>query len=83
MGVPLSQMWTVASYVLKQKINGRKQYPLVLMLEPCFAAISPARAAERFSTPLIFSKRISRPNNASKRWMSAARRWFPYLAANH
>ena len=36
MGVPISQMWTVASYVLKQKLSGRKQYPLVLMLEPLF-----------------------------------------------
>ena len=29
-------MWTVSSYVLKQKLAGRKQYPLVLMLEPLF-----------------------------------------------
>ena len=29
-------MWTVASYVLKQRMAGRKQYPLVLMLEPLF-----------------------------------------------
>ena len=36
MGVPVSQMWTVGSYVLKQKIKGRKRYPLVLMLEPLF-----------------------------------------------
>ncbi len=36
MGVPLSQMWTVASYVLKQKLRRRKRYPLVLMLEPLF-----------------------------------------------
>ena len=36
MGVPISQMWTVASYVLKQRISGRKRYPLVLMLEPLF-----------------------------------------------
>jgi hopanoid biosynthesis associated radical SAM protein HpnH len=36
MGVPVSQMWTVASYVLKQKITGRQRYPLVLMLEPLF-----------------------------------------------
>ncbi len=36
MGVPVSQMWTVATYVLKQKITGRKRYPLVLMLEPLF-----------------------------------------------
>ena len=36
MGVPISQMWTVASYVLTQKLKRRKQYPLVLMLEPLF-----------------------------------------------
>ena len=45
MAVPVSQMWTVASYVLKQKISshlplhknyGRTRYPLVLMLEPLF-----------------------------------------------
>ena len=29
-------MWTVASYVLAQKLKGRKKYPLVLMLEPLF-----------------------------------------------
>ena len=29
-------MWTVASYVVKQKVTGRKRYPLVLMLEPLF-----------------------------------------------
>jgi len=36
MPVPASQMWTVASYVLRQKVKGRKQYPLVLMLEPLY-----------------------------------------------
>jgi len=36
MPVPVSQMWTVASYVIRQKLAGRKQYPLVLMLEPLF-----------------------------------------------
>jgi hopanoid biosynthesis associated radical SAM protein HpnH len=34
--VPISQMWTVASYVVKQKLAGHKRYPLVLMLEPLF-----------------------------------------------
>jgi hopanoid biosynthesis associated radical SAM protein HpnH len=29
-------MWTVASYVLRQRIAGRRRYPLVLMLEPLF-----------------------------------------------
>ncbi|MGH7335429.1 MAG: adenosyl-hopene transferase HpnH [Candidatus Rokuibacteriota bacterium] len=36
MSVPLSQMWTVSTYVLRQKLKGRKRYPLVLMLEPLF-----------------------------------------------
>src|ERR1700724_2258991 len=36
MSVPVSQMWTVASYVIRQKLARRKQYPLVLMLEPLF-----------------------------------------------
>ncbi len=36
MAVPVSQAWTVATYVLKQKLKGRKRYPLVLMLEPLF-----------------------------------------------
>jgi hopanoid biosynthesis associated radical SAM protein HpnH len=29
-------MWTVASYVVKQKLRRRRRYPLVLMLEPLF-----------------------------------------------
>src|SRR5919204_1515178 len=36
MSVPLSQMWTVAAYVVKQRLRGRRRYPLVLMLEPLF-----------------------------------------------
>ena len=36
MAVPVSQALTVAGYVLKQKLQGRKRYPLVLMLEPLF-----------------------------------------------
>jgi hopanoid biosynthesis associated radical SAM protein HpnH len=34
--VPVSQMWTVASYVVGQRLRGRQRYPLVLMLEPLF-----------------------------------------------
>ena len=36
MAVPISQMYTVASYVIKQKVTRVKRYPLVLMLEPLF-----------------------------------------------
>ena len=34
MAVPVSQMWTVSSYVLSQRMRGVSRYPLVLMLEP-------------------------------------------------
>ena len=36
MGVPISQMWTVAKYVLGKKLRRVQRYPLVLMLEPLF-----------------------------------------------
>jgi hopanoid biosynthesis associated radical SAM protein HpnH len=36
MSVPVSQMLTVAGYVLRQKLARRARYPLVLMLEPLF-----------------------------------------------
>jgi hopanoid biosynthesis associated radical SAM protein HpnH len=36
MPVPVSQALTVASYLLKQKLAGKKRYPFVLMLEPLF-----------------------------------------------
>ncbi len=36
MAVPVSQMWTVATYVLGKKLRGVKRYPTVLMLEPLF-----------------------------------------------
>jgi len=36
MSVPVAQMLTVAGYVLRQKLRGRRRYPLVLMLEPLF-----------------------------------------------
>ena len=36
MAVPVSQMVTVLSYLLRQKLAGRERYPLVLMLEPLY-----------------------------------------------
>ena len=36
MGVPLRQQVAVASYLIRQKLRGRRRYPLVLMLEPLF-----------------------------------------------
>jgi hopanoid biosynthesis associated radical SAM protein HpnH len=36
MPVPAAQMFTVASYLVRQKLAGRRRYPLVLMLEPLY-----------------------------------------------
>ena len=36
MGVPLSQVITVAKYAIGKSLKGEKKYPLVLMLEPLF-----------------------------------------------
>jgi hopanoid biosynthesis associated radical SAM protein HpnH len=36
MSVPISQAWTVASYVLRKRLARVQRYPLVLMLEPLF-----------------------------------------------
>jgi hopanoid biosynthesis associated radical SAM protein HpnH len=36
MGIPILQMAQIGAYVLRQKIKGRKRFPLVLMLEPLF-----------------------------------------------
>src|SRR5436305_10044116 len=36
MSIPLRQMSQVGAYVMRQRLAGRKRYPLVLMLEPLF-----------------------------------------------
>ena len=36
MGVPVAQMWTVATYLLRKRLRGEQRYPLVLMLEPLY-----------------------------------------------
>ena len=36
MSVPVSQAFTICSYVIRQRLKGNKYYPLVLMLEPLF-----------------------------------------------
>lgn len=36
MGIPLIQKYSIAKYVISQKLRGTKRYPVVLMLEPLF-----------------------------------------------
>ncbi|MBI5299509.1 MAG: adenosyl-hopene transferase HpnH [Deltaproteobacteria bacterium] len=60
MGVPASQAWRVASYVLKQKISGNKKYPLVLMLEPLFRCNLACAGCGKIQYPeSVLKKRLS------------------------
>ena len=66
MGVPISQMWTVASYVLKQKLSGRKQYPLVLMLEPLFRCNLACAGCGKIQYPAHILKKQLTPEECFK-----------------
>src|SRR5436190_5061208 len=66
MSVPVSQMWTVASYVLGQKIAGRKQYPLVLMLEPLFRCNLACAGCGKIQYPAHVLKRQLTPEQCFK-----------------
>jgi hopanoid biosynthesis associated radical SAM protein HpnH len=58
MAVPVSQMWTVASYVLKQRFKGNKRYPLVLMLEPLFRCNLSCAGCGKIQYPDHILKRV-------------------------
>src|SRR6202011_3994031 len=61
MPVPVSQMWTVESYVLRQKFARRKQYPLVLMLEPLFRCNLACAGCGKIQYPAHILKRDLTP----------------------
>jgi hopanoid biosynthesis associated radical SAM protein HpnH len=66
MGVPVSQMWTVASYVLRQKLTGRKRYPLVLMLEPLFRCNLACAGGGKIQYPAHFLQQQLTPEQCFK-----------------
>ncbi len=66
MSVPVSQMWTVASYVVGQKLAGRKQYPLVLMLEPLFRCNLACAGCGKIQYPAHILKRQLTPEECFK-----------------
>jgi hopanoid biosynthesis associated radical SAM protein HpnH len=66
MSVPVSQMWTVASYVVRQKMAGRKQYPLVLMLEPLFRCNLACAGCGKIQYPAHILKRQLTPEECFK-----------------
>ena len=66
MAVPVSQMWTVASYVLRQKLVGRKRYPLVLMLEPLFRCNLACAGCGKIQYPAHILKQDLSPEDCIK-----------------
>jgi hopanoid biosynthesis associated radical SAM protein HpnH len=66
MPVPVSQMWTVASYVIKQKVTGRKRYPLVLMLEPLFRCNLACAGCGKIQYPAHILKKQLTPEQCFK-----------------
>ena len=75
-------MWTVATYVLKQKLAGRKQYPLVLMLEPLFRCNLACAGCGKIQYPAHVLKMNLPRKSASGQWTNAARRWLAFPAAS-
>ncbi|MBL8763714.1 MAG: adenosyl-hopene transferase HpnH [Phycisphaerae bacterium] len=68
MGVPLSQMWTVATYVIGQKLKGNRHYPLVLMLEPLFRCNLACAGCGKIQYPAHILKRQLTPEQC---WAAA------------
>lgn len=66
MGVPISQMWTVATYVLRQRVRGRRHYPLVLMLEPLFRCNLACAGCGKIQYPAHVLKRELTPEECFK-----------------
>ncbi|HVC21737.1 MAG TPA: adenosyl-hopene transferase HpnH [Vicinamibacterales bacterium] len=66
MGVPVSQMWTVATYVLTQRLSGRRRYPLVLMLEPLFRCNLACAGCGKIQYPAHILKRQLTPEECFK-----------------
>jgi hopanoid biosynthesis associated radical SAM protein HpnH len=59
-------MFTVATYVLKQKLAGRKRYPLVLMLEPLFRCNLACAGCGKIQYPAHVLKRNLTPEECFK-----------------
>lgn len=66
MPVPVSQMWTVATYVLRQKLAGRKRYPLVVMLEVLFRCNLACAGCGKIQYPAHVLKRQLTPEECFK-----------------
>jgi len=61
LGIPVLQMAQIGSYVVWQKLTGRKRFPLVLMLEPLFRCNLACAGCGKIDYPdEILNQRISK-----------------------
>ncbi len=77
MGVPVSQMWAVATYVLGQKLRRRKRYPLVMQLEPLFRCNLACAGCGKIQYPPHVLKRQLTPEQC---WAAAEECGTPVVA---
>jgi hopanoid biosynthesis associated radical SAM protein HpnH len=61
MAIPLKQAVTVGKYIMKQKLTGKKRYPLVLMLEPLFRCNLECRGCGKIQYPEEILKKMLTP----------------------
>ncbi|MES2788833.1 MAG: adenosyl-hopene transferase HpnH [Planctomycetota bacterium] len=66
MAVPMSQMWTVARYVLGKRLRGVSRYPLVLMLEPLFRCNLACAGCGKIQYPADILKKQLTPEQCFK-----------------
>jgi len=77
LGVPVRQQLAVAAYITKQKLKGRKRYPLVLMLEPLFKCNLACPGCGKIDYPnAILNRRLS----AEECWQAAEECGAPMVA---
>ena len=63
MAVPISQMASVVSYVLRNRLQGRRQYPLVVMLEVLFRCNLACAGCGKVQYPAHILKRQLSPED--------------------
>ncbi len=63
---PASQAWTVATYVMKQRIRKREKFPLVLMLEPLFRCNLACAGCGKIQYPAHILKKQLTPEECFK-----------------
>ena len=60
MAIPFFKEMRIGAYLLKQKLKGRKRYPLVLMLEPLFRCNLACAGCGKIDYPdAILNRRLS------------------------